>query len=122
MVTRVENIHNAQLFDKVGIDVVVSPWESAMKELFNHFKVKEVDTLALVERGKGEVVHIVVPQTFEETKIMDLKLPEGAIIGMINRHRRYLIPGGATKIYPDDKLKIFTTAENKDTVIDVFAP
>ncbi len=121
VVTRVENIHNAQLFDKVGIDVVVSPWESAMKELFNHFKVKEVDTLALVERGKGEVVHIVVPKTFGEKKVMDLKLPTGAIIGMVHRHRKYLIPGGATTIYPNDKLKIFTTAENKDAIISVFA-
>lgn len=120
VVTRVENIHNAQLFDKVGIDVVVSPWESAMKELFNHFKVKEVDTLALVERGKGEVVHIIVPQTFKEQMVMDLKLPTGTIIGMVHRHRKYLIPDGTTTICPNDKLKIFTTAENKDAIITVF--
>jgi len=51
IVTRVGNARNAQLFEKVGIDVVVSPRESAMKELLNHLHAKNVDMLALVEGG-----------------------------------------------------------------------
>ena len=64
VVTRVANIRNAELFEKVGIDVVVSPFDSALKELYNHFRSRDADVLALVERGKGEVVRFVLPDDF----------------------------------------------------------
>lgn len=53
IVTRVGNARNAQLFERVGIDVVVSPRESAMKELLNRLHAKDVNILALVEGGQG---------------------------------------------------------------------
>ncbi len=120
VITRVENIRNAQLFEKVGIDVVVSPWDSALKELYNHFRAKDVDVLALVERGMAEVVRVSVPNHFPETRVMDLKLPSSTIIGIISRRRKYIIPEGRTTIIPGDKLKIFTMAGTKDTITSIF--
>jgi len=121
VITRVENTHNARLFERVGIDIVVSPWESAMKEVFNHFKIKDIDILALVEGGKGEVASLPVSPSFPATRIMDLKLPDGAIIGIIKRGSRYIIPHGSTIIRANDHLKIFTMAENLEAIQSVFA-
>ncbi|SDO63990.1 Trk system potassium transporter TrkA [Desulforhopalus singaporensis] len=120
VVTRVQNVRNAKLFERVGIDVVVSPWESALRELLNHFQTRNVDILAMVERGKGEVVRVTVPADFPDTMVMDLKLPANVIIGMIKRHRGYLIPKGSTVIHANDRLKIFTRTENKEGINAVF--
>lgn len=120
VITRVEHIQNALLFEKVGIDVVVSPWNSALKELYNHFRAKDVDVLALVERGMAEVVRVAVPAHFPETRVMDLKLPSSTIIGMISRRRKYIIPAGRTTILPGDKLKVFTMSETKDKITSIF--
>jgi trk system potassium uptake protein TrkA len=120
VVARVENLHNARLFERVGIDIVVSPWESAMKEVLNRFQSKDVDLLALVERGKGEVVRLTIPSDFPDTKVMDLRFPENSIIGIIKRQKKYLIPKGSTTICANDRLKIFTMVENKDLIKSVF--
>lgn len=120
VVTRVGNVRNASLFERVGIDVVVSPWESALKELYNQFQVKGQDVLTLIEWGKGEVVKVEVPAQFPSTRVMDLKFPAEAIIALIRRRRRYLVPNGSTLICANDHLNVFTMTENKDSVQAVF--
>lgn len=121
IVTRVGNARNAQLFDRVGIDVVVSPRESAMKELLNKIHAKDVNILALVEGGQGEVLRLEVSETFPDTRLMDLNLPANAIIAIIKRGRAIIIPDGRTEVYAGDQLKIFTVAENTDVLKAVFA-
>lgn len=121
IVTRVGNARNAQLFDRVGIDVVVSPRESAMKELLNHLHAKDVNILALVEGGQGEVLRLEVSESFPDTRVMDLSLPSNAIIAIIKRGRAIMIPAGHTLICAGDQLKIFTVAENTEVLKAVFA-
>lgn len=53
IVTRVGNARNVELFERVGIDVVVSPRESAIKELLNRLQARDVNILALVEGAGG---------------------------------------------------------------------
>ncbi len=121
IVTRVNNAGNAQLFDRVGIDVIVSPRESAMKELLNQIQAKDVNLLALVEGGQGEVLRIVVSEDFVDTRVMDLSLPNNAIIGVIKRGRGIIIPDGHTIVSAKDQLKIFTVAENTEVLNTLFA-
>jgi trk system potassium uptake protein TrkA len=121
LVTRVSNPGNAQLFERVGIDVGVSPRESAMKELLNQLQLKDVDLLALVGGGLGEVLRITVSDTFQDTRVMDLKLPGNAIIGIIKRGRAIIIPDGQTVVSACDQLKIFTVAANTELLKMVFA-
>lgn len=121
IVTRVGNARNAQLFERVGIDVVVSPRESAMKELLNQIHAKDVNILALVEGGQGEVLRLEVAESFPETRVMDLNLPANAIIAIIKRGRSIIIPDGRTFVCAGDQLKLFTVAENTEVLKAVFA-
>ncbi|MFV0436800.1 MAG: Trk system potassium transporter TrkA [Desulfopila sp.] len=120
IVTRVGNARNAELFERVGIDVVVSPRDSAMKELLNRLNAKNVNILALVEGGQGEVLRIEVSENFPPTRIMDLELPANAIIGIVKRGRSIIIPDGRTLISSGDQLKVFTIAENTSALRAVF--
>ena len=120
IVTRVGNIQNYQLFEHVGIDVVVSPKASALTEVLNRVQVRNVDVLALIEGGKGEVLRLTLPDNFKEVQIKDLKLSANAIIGVIIRGHEVLIPNGMTYLRPKDLLKIFTMKEDSDKIKEFF--
>ena len=120
IVTRVGNIQNYELFEHVGIDVVVSPKASALTEVLNRVQVQDVDVLALIEGGKGEVLRLTLPDSFQEVQIRDLKLSANAIIGVIIRGHKVLIPNGETHLLPKDLLKIFTMKEDSEKIKEFF--
>ena len=121
IVSRVSKDVNIPLFDKVGIDITVSPKLAALHEIKNTLSQEQnIDILATVEQGKGEVMEINIENTFAEIKLMELKLPRRAIIGIIHRNNRVIIPKGDTLIRAEDKLIIFTTKESAPVIKDYF--
>lgn len=56
------------MFEKVGIDVAVSPKNSALAEVKNDLAENNVDILATVEQGQGEVLEIKVKSEFDNKK------------------------------------------------------
>lgn len=120
VITRVSKSSNIALFEKVGIDVAMSPKEAAIDEINNVMIETDIDILATVEQGQGEVIDIYIPESFSDTKIMDLKLPAKAIIGIIRRGSRVIIPKGDTLVRAKDSLIVFTMAENSNLVKDYF--
>ena len=120
VITRVSQSTNINLFEKVGIDVAMSPKSAAINEIVNTMIETDIDILATVEQGQGEVIDIYVPIGFEEKRIMDLQLPEKAIIGIIQRGNKVLIPKGDTLVRAKDNLIVFTMAENSTKVKEYF--
>lgn len=120
IITRVYQNVNANLFEKVGIDVAVSQNRAAIDDIENHLIKTDVEILATVERGQGEVLEISVPFNFKTDMIMNLKLPVKAIIAIIQRRNRIIIPRGKTQVMPFDSLIIFTTQENSDQIKEYF--
>ena len=112
VITRVAKVLNIPLFEKVGIDIAVSPKTSAINEVRNDLQENDVDILATVEQGQGEVLEINLDPDFDGKKIMELKFPANAIIGVVIRKNNIIIPKGDTVINTNDILIIFTTAEN----------
>ncbi|MBV5317244.1 MAG: Trk system potassium transporter TrkA [Desulfobulbaceae bacterium] len=121
IITRVGNVRNSALFERVGIDVVVSPRDSALKELLNRLQAKDVNILALVEGGQGEVLRLNLPEVFADTLVRDFKLPAKAIIGVVKRGRNVIFPRGDTTLLANDQLIIFTMARDAEAIKAVFA-
>ena len=120
IITRVGNAQTALLFDRVGIDVVVSPRESALKELLNRVKEHDVDIIALIEGGQGEVLQVTLPDDFAATRVADLQFGVRAIIGVVQRVRQIIIPNGDTVLRGGDVLRIFIMASDADAVKRMF--
>ncbi len=120
VITRVSKNANANLFEKVGIDVAISQDAAAIDDIENHLIKTEVEILATVERGQGKVLEICIPFDFKTDMIMNLKLPCKAIIAIIQRRNRVIIPRGTTQIMPFDNLMVFTTQENADRILNYF--
>ncbi len=120
VITRVSKNANANLFEKVGIDVAISENGAAIDDIENHLIKTDVEILATVERGQGKVLEICVPFNFKTDTIMNLQFPCKAIIAIIQRRNRVIIPRGTTQIMPFDNLIIFTTQEDADLVLEYF--
>lgn len=120
VITRVSKSANITLFEKVGIDVAISPKEASINEIRNNLIETDVEILATVERGQGRIIETLLPAEFKEIAVMDLKLPEKAIIAIIQRGRNVIIPKGVTRLKPLDSLLIFTREENSQKIIDFF--
>ncbi len=120
VIARVSKVLNIPLFEKVGIDIAISAKNAAINEVRNDLQENNVDILATVEQGQGEVLEINVLPEFNGNRVMDLKFPTRAIIGVIQRRNKVLIPKGDTEIHTDDVLIIFTTAENAPQIKEFF--
>lgn len=121
IITRVSQAQTAHMFDRAGVDVVVSPRQAALTELLNRVQARDVDILALIEGGQGEVLRVSLPESFPPTKVVDLDFEAQAIIGVIQRGRQIIIPRGETIVRGGDLLKIFTMAEDAETIKKMFA-
>ncbi len=120
VISRVSKVLNIPLFERVGIDIAVSSKTSAINEVRNDIDETNVDILALVEQGEGEVLEILLNDEFSGKYIKDLRFPAPAIVGIIQRHSNVIIPKGDTKLNFGDILIIFTKAENADKVKEYF--
>ena len=108
------------MFEKVGIDIAISSKTAALNEIKNNIKETNIGILATVEQGQGEVLVIEIPEHYETKKIMELKLPAKAIVGVIQRRKRIIIPNGTTQVMSGDNLIIFTTSENSPVIREFF--
>lgn len=120
VIARVAKLFNIPLFEQVGIDIAVSSKFSALHEVKNQFNENNIGILATVEQGKGEVLDIVIPENFEAKKLMEIKFPTRAVIGIINRKKRVIIPKGDTLIMPNDEIIVFTRNEDAQNIRDFF--
>lgn len=120
VISRVSKNENAALFEQVGIDIAISSKTASLNEIKNNIKDTNIGILATVEQGQGEVLVIELSEHFETRKMRELKLPAKAIVGVIQRRKRILIPNGTTQVMGEDKLIIFTTSQNAPTIKKFF--
>ncbi len=120
VISRVSKVVNIPLFEKVGIDIAVSPKTSAINEVKNDLDETNVDILATVEQGEAEVLEITVNSEFDGKLIKDLRIPVPAIVGIIQRRTNVIIPKGDTMLKHHDILIIFTKADSAQKVKEYF--
>ena len=120
VISRVSKDANIALFEQVGIDIAISSKTASLNEIKNSVKDTNIGILATVEQGQGEVLNIELPEKFETTKLMDLRLPAKAILGVVQRRNRIIIPNGATQIMGGDSIIVFTTSTNAQIIKKFF--
>lgn len=120
VITRVGQASTASLFEKVGVDVAISPKEASVNEIKNRIIDSHAGILATVERGMGEILELKIRADFPDTALMDLKLPARGVIAIIQRAGKIIIPKGQTLIRANDNLLIFTKSSDVQAVKDFF--
>ena len=58
--------------------------------------------------------------TADGKKLMELTMPEGSLIGLLDRGGEMLIPTGQTELRGGDKIIIFGTAASMEAALAIF--
>lgn len=115
VITRVGRTQNRRLFERVGIDVPLTPRAAAVQEALNWLQVDEVQHLASIE-DRAEVMEAVYPEDAPTGPIAAIGTPPDSLIGAIRRGNHVLIPTGRTELRRGDHLIIVTTPDNVEAV------
>jgi trk system potassium uptake protein TrkA len=116
ILTRVDQHVNERLFEKVGVDVVLSGRAAAIQSVVSSIEQARADLLAEVEHGDAEVLELEVPEDVSPTPLRSLKSDLFAIIGAILRGGRVIIPRGSDHVQAGDRLLVFCKRENEEAV------
>ncbi len=118
IITRAHSIENAEFFDKLGIDVAVSSQFNAVLNVSKLISEDSIDVFTTIEKGKAEIIEVIVPEKFPPLRLMDLKLPDGVVIAAVRRGSHTIVPCGVDKIMAGDVLRVFLTSASSGTIID----
>lgn len=120
ILTRVDQQSNERVFEKVGVDVVLSARGAAIQSVLATIGHTKADLLAELEHGDAEVIEIEVPSHFETTPLYGMNSGVFAIIGAILRGGDVIIPRGSDSVEGGDRLLVFCTREDEESVREFF--
>lgn len=114
-IARVNNPRNDTLFNKLGIDVTVSPTRTILHLIeaeIPHHTV--VPLLTLTRAGLGLVEVTVPPDSPAAGKqLRELQLPSSANVALIVRGDQNITPTGEAMIEPEDRIFALATTEGE---------
>ena len=120
IITRVSRPPNLRLFERVGIDVALSARGAAVASVLHQIAGGPTRLLAVVEQGAGRVLELEVPPAYGTRSLREMDPPRNSIIGAIIRGAQAIVPRGADRVQPGDRLIVFTTHAEADRVRTYF--
>jgi len=120
VVTRVTKAANLRVFERVGIDVPLNARAAATEAILHMIRHREVDLLATIGEGHGEVLEITLPEAFTPIPLKELAMPQDSIVAAVVRRKEALVPGGATLIGPGDHCIVICKVERVQEVLKAF--
>lgn len=112
------------VYSALGIDSVINPRLIAAAQIVRLTRREDVLALSILQDEKAEVIEIVLPESARvvNKRIAAASFPRGMIIGSIIRQGEVIIPGGNTKLLPEDHLVIFAVPKVSTKLDRFFAP
>lgn len=111
------------LLEHVGIDKAFSPRVTAVTEITRLMDRGAVRRLSPLAEGFAEVYEVRVPTTATKAvgkPLMELKLPDSAMLAVIQRQTDIFVPGGQSTIEPGDRLIVIAPAEARKPLGKMF--
>jgi trk system potassium uptake protein TrkA len=116
IITRADRLVNEKMFEKVGIDVVLSARGAAVRSVIREIVEGDSERLGELEHGDVRVLELELGSDFPEIHLRDLRVPLFAIVGAILRKSRAYFPGGADMLGPGDHVIVFCKSDEEESV------
>ena len=114
----------AELVERLGIDVAITPRACIANRILRLAHKDQVTALAVLGEGQIEVLEFDVNEDCPllDTPLRDLKnrFPRNALIATILRGEQVVIPGGENTLRAGDSAVVLATAESLDAVRKLF--
>ncbi|MBD3402781.1 Trk system potassium transporter TrkA [candidate division GN15 bacterium] len=123
--TSTETRHD-RLFNSIGIDHVINPRLTAARAILDIIARGHIGAVVELSNVDIEAARYIVEAESEivgqKVKRIAKKFKAGAIIGIIVRDDRIVLPGGETVIEADDHIIVITHHKHLPTVAKLFKP
>jgi len=113
-VVLVDNPALVDLVGEIGIDAIISPRVLVIGLALQHIRGGRVRTVAQLLADRIEVVEAEVGKRSILAKgtLSEINLPRGVLVAALKRGDRLLVPRGADRAEPGDRVLLISTAEN----------
>jgi trk system potassium uptake protein TrkA len=117
-IARLNNPKNDVLFQKLGIDVTVSPTRSILSLIEAELPGTTFVTLMTLKRAGLEIMEIRVPtdSPIAGKTLSTINLPRNGTIALIIRDNEYIFPTADTKILANDEVYALVNREGEEAL------
>jgi trk system potassium uptake protein TrkA len=116
IITRADRLSNERIFEKVGIDVVLSARGAAIRTIVSEVVNADHIHVAELDHGDVEILDLPLPATFAPCRVSELFPIPIASVGGIIRDRRATVPRDIDVLEPLDHLIVVCLARHEATV------
>ena len=117
-IARLNNPKNELLFQKLGIDVTVSPTRSILSLIEAEIPGSTFVTLMTLKRAGLEIMEIRIPPNspIVGKTLNTINLPRSGNIALIIRDKEYIVPTADTKILANDEVYALVSREGEEAL------
>jgi len=110
------------LVSRVGVDAAVSPRMSTANRILQHVRPGRILSMAVMEKNRAEAIEfeVVEGSRVADRAVRDLDLPEGAILGSVQRDADVTIPRGDTRLEVGDRVVVFALPDAIEATAEYF--
>jgi len=122
VISKISKINYIPILEKIGIDAVVNPRLTTASAILHFLKQGEFITLTLLKEGEIEVVELMAQKDskINGKPLRAVDMPVNAIIGVIIRNDKIIIPRGEDFVTAGDKVIIFTKTTDIKKIEQLF--
>lgn len=113
IITRADRLYNERMFERVGVDVVLSARGAAIRSVVQSIDQNHREISAVLEHGSACVIEVQLPSDFPDVPLSQVRAPHYAVVGAIVRGKDVVVPGGADELRKGDKALIFCSVETE---------
>ncbi|MDQ6643284.1 MAG: TrkA family potassium uptake protein [Chloroflexota bacterium] len=119
-IARINNPKNELLFQKLGIDITVSPTRSILSLIEAELPGSTFVTLMTLKRAGLGIIEVRVPEDspIVGKTLSSIKLPRSGNIALIIRDKEYIVPTADTKVLAHDEVYALVNREGEDALRD----
>jgi trk system potassium uptake protein TrkA len=117
-IARLNNPKNELIFQKLGIDVTVSPTKSILSLIEAEIPGSTFVTLMTLKRAGLEIMEIRIPvnSPIVGKTLNTINLPRSGNIALIIRDKEYIVPTADTKILANDEVYALVSREGEEAL------
>ncbi len=121
-IARLNNPRNEMLFQKLGIDVTVSPTKSILSLVESELPGRRFVMLMTLKRAGLEIVELTVPSISPVIgkKLSQINLPRRCNLALIFRDKEPIFPRGDTELQANDEVYALVTGEGEEELRRTF--
>lgn len=121
-IARVNNPKHTELFQKLGIDVTVSPTRTILSLIESELPSSRFVQLMMLKKAGLEIVELRVPtgSPMAGRLLREVNLPRTSNIALILRGQEYIFPAADTQILANDDIFALVSHEGEEELRRVF--